>query len=123
MKYLDPKFSVGPAAKSMPGTCEACVWGRGEHSDGCSEEWRSGLYRFTDQEQIDVWFHTDMSEEARKALAECTWDVYPGPMIAPGPNPLDMRQNIHIPPAPQSPAPLDPAPAPERIPPASDSKT
>ena len=23
-------------AKQMPGTCEACVWGRGEHAAGCA---------------------------------------------------------------------------------------
>jgi hypothetical protein len=35
MKYLEPSFTVSPAAKVFPGTCERCVFGRGEHAEGC----------------------------------------------------------------------------------------
>lgn len=37
MKYQDPKFTLpsGPV-KQMPGTCDACVWGRGEHTAACA---------------------------------------------------------------------------------------
>ena len=27
---------VGNSSKSMPGTCEACVWGRGRHAQDCT---------------------------------------------------------------------------------------
>jgi hypothetical protein len=33
MKYLQPTFSVGPAAKST--ACEKCVYGSGEHAEWC----------------------------------------------------------------------------------------
>lgn len=39
MQYLNPKFTVGPAAKQMAGTCERCVWGRGGHVEGCTDMW------------------------------------------------------------------------------------
>lgn len=35
MNYLNPTFTVPAPDKQMPGTCEACVWGRGEHAEGC----------------------------------------------------------------------------------------
>ncbi len=42
MKYLDRTFTVGPAAKQMPGTCERCVWGEaGPHAATCP--WRTVL--------------------------------------------------------------------------------
>lgn len=40
MKYLESTFTVpaGPP-RQMEGTCERCVWGTGEHANGCP--WRA----------------------------------------------------------------------------------
>jgi hypothetical protein len=34
-KYLQQSFTVPAAAKVMPGTCEKCVYGTGEHAPEC----------------------------------------------------------------------------------------
>lgn len=36
MRYLDPTFSVGGPSQVMRGTCERCVWGTGDHAEGCT---------------------------------------------------------------------------------------
>ena len=52
LKYLhDPNwtgklFSDTRDAKVMPGTCELCVFGRGEHADGCAAFQKAELERF-----------------------------------------------------------------------------
>ena len=38
MQYLNKTFSVPGPSKVAPGTCEACVYGRGEHSPDCSAD-------------------------------------------------------------------------------------
>jgi hypothetical protein len=35
MNYLNPTFTVGGPAKLDGITCERCVYGRGEHAEGC----------------------------------------------------------------------------------------
>jgi hypothetical protein len=37
MQYLNPTFTVGPAATTAGVLCEACVFKHGEHSAECRE--------------------------------------------------------------------------------------
>jgi hypothetical protein len=37
-EWLEVFGNQWAATKTMPGTCEACVWGTGKHAEGCEHK-------------------------------------------------------------------------------------